>query len=158
MQNLSNCVLCGASSFKVIHQKDQWQYVRCLNCSLVALSPLPSFQTIIATYEDYLPTAPCEIRKWEKMMKPVIRKSADLIESVKEFKNKYLLDVGCGYGFFLNEMKSRGWKVEGIEVSSTGRQHAKGKLQLCVHSRLPFRLTFPESVVHLQDCPRLGGL
>ena len=32
-------------------------------------------------YEDYLPTQLKEINKWEKMMKQIINKSADLIEA-----------------------------------------------------------------------------
>ncbi len=68
------------------------------------------------------------------MMKPVIRKSANLIESRIRTDTRRLLDIGCGYGFFLQEMKSRGWHVEGIEVSRVGRQYTREKWDVRVYS------------------------
>lgn len=36
-------------------------------------------------------------------------------------KKGYLLDVGCGAGFFLNHMKENGWKCSGIEADKRSR-------------------------------------
>ena len=68
-------------------------------------------------------------------MKPVFDKSADLIESRTKSGRGGLLDIGCGYGFFLQEMKCRGWKVEGIEVSEVGRQFVREKWGTHVYSQ-----------------------
>ena len=134
MQKLNYCILCNASDFDVIHQKERWQYRRCLNCGLVSLHPSPTPQELMKNYEDYLPTRPEEIGKWRKMMKPVINKSADLIECRINTGRGRLLDVGCGYGFFLQEMKSRGWRAEGVEISQTGRQYVREKWGIHVYS------------------------
>ena len=40
-------------------------------------------------------------------------------------EDKNLLDIGCGTGYFLNEMKSRGWKVKGVEKSADAREVAE---------------------------------
>lgn len=135
MQKIDHCILCNGSNFRIIHQKDQWQYLRCLNCDLVSLHPRPTPQILMKNYQDYLPVQGEEISKWEMMMKPVFDKSADLIESRTKSGRGGLLDIGCGYGFFLQEMKCRGWKVEGIEVSEVGRQFVREKWDIHVYSQ-----------------------
>jgi 2-polyprenyl-3-methyl-5-hydroxy-6-metoxy-1,4-benzoquinol methylase len=135
MSNSDHCILCNTSSFRILHRKEQWQYHRCLNCGLVLLHPRPTQRALLKNYEDYLPVQLEEIKRWGMMMKPVIRRSADLIESESKFVKGRLLDIGCGYGFFLREMQSRGWLVEGIEISKTGRRYARDKWDVPVHSR-----------------------
>ena len=69
------------------------------------------------------------------MMRVVIAKSANLVESrVKNGKGR-VLDIGCGYGFFLQEMKSRGWEVSGIEISEVGREYTRDKWAIPIHSQ-----------------------
>jgi len=145
MSNSGHCILCHTSSFRIIHRKEQWLYHRCLNCGLVLLHPRPTQRALLENYEDYLPVQPEEINRWGMMMKPVIRRSADLIESGSKSGKGRLLDIGCGYGFFLHEMKSRGWQVEGIEVSRTGRRYARDKWDVPVHSRPLEDLGLPEN-------------
>lgn len=145
MQMPNHCVLCNASDFRIIYQKDEWQYLRCLDCGLVCLHPRPSPQALMENYQNYLPVQPEEISRWKMMMKPVVDKSADLIESRTKTGRGRLLDIGCGYGFFLQEMKSRGWQVEGIEISSSGRQYARDKWDIHVYSQPLEDLAFPDS-------------
>jgi SAM-dependent methyltransferase len=145
MQKFDHCILCNGSNFRIIHRRDQWQYLRCLNCDLVSLHPRPTPKILMKNYEDYLPVQPEEIKAWEIMMKPVIDKSADLIESRTKSHRGRLMDIGCGYGFFLQEMKCRGWKVEGIEISQIGRQFVWEKWDIYVHSQALENLAFPEN-------------
>ena len=100
MQKTNPCILCDTIGFSTIHQKDQWQYLRCLNCKLVSLYPRPTPQMLMEYYRDYLSDTPEDIRKWEAMIKPIIAKSANLITSRSRTSGKKLLDIGCGYGFF----------------------------------------------------------
>jgi SAM-dependent methyltransferase len=134
MQKPNPCTLCHVSDFRIIYQRDIWKYRLCLNCRLVSLHPKPSPEELMKNYQRYLPDQPEEITKWERMMKAVMVKSANLIESRFRTGKGRLLDVGCGYGFFLKEMKSRGWQVEGVEVSQVGRRYAREKWGLHVYS------------------------
>lgn len=127
------CILCGGPLSRTVHARGPWRYLQCRSCGLVALWPRPSALEAIGLYEDYLPVEPRKAREWEAMMMPVIRASRDLIESRASTGGRRLLDVGCGHGFFLKEMASRGWHVEGIEVSPAGRSYAEGRLGLRVH-------------------------
>lgn len=135
MPRLEPCILCHGSRFRIVYRKGRWRYFRCLKCGLVSLHPRPTVPETIDGYHNYLSSDPKEISKWEVMMGPVVEKSARLVESeVKERAGK-LLDIGCGYGFFLGEMKSRGWHVQGIEISRAGRQHVRETWGIQVHSQ-----------------------
>ena len=134
MKKFTHCILCHSSDFRIIHQKDQWQYLRCQECGLVSLHPKPSPRTLIKDYQDYLPVQAAEVAMWKMMMKPIVNRSADLIESKKRTGRGKLLDIGCGYGFFLGEMQSRGWQVEGIEISRPGRRYLRNRWDIDVHS------------------------
>lgn len=144
MQRYAPCTLCNTSNFRVIHQKDRWQYLRCVCCGLVSLYPRPTTQELINSYDTYLPVQPVNIAEWKKMMQPVVDASADLIESRNRTGRGSLLDIGCGYGFFLGEMKSRGWEVKGIEISETGRQYARHTWDIKVYSEPLENLSLPD--------------
>jgi spore coat polysaccharide biosynthesis predicted glycosyltransferase SpsG/SAM-dependent methyltransferase len=53
------------------------------------------------------------------------------IEDIKDDKGR-LLDVGCALGFFLDLARSRGWGVEGIEISEYAARWAREHLALDV--------------------------
>ena len=44
-----------------------------------------------------------------------------------EQKNRKVLDIGCGYGYFLELAKERGWKVSGIEIVESAIQAVRKK-------------------------------
>ena len=136
------CILCSCTDFQQIHQKDQWRYLRCRNCSLVSLFPRPTEASLFDNYQDYLPNQVLQIAGWRKMMQPLIDHSADLIEKTVFTKNKKLLDIGCGFGFFLKTMQGRNWDVSGIEIAGTGRRFAQEKLGLKIYSQPLAKLDF----------------
>ena len=138
------CMLCGGSSYFFIYRKDHWTYCRCRECGLVSLSPRPSEEALLQSYDAYLPVVPREIACWSRMIRPVVNYAADLIQRRNKAKCPRLLDIGCGYGFFLKKMAQQGWQVEGIEVSRPGREYARQKLGLQIHAA-------PLEHVSLQD-------
>jgi SAM-dependent methyltransferase len=78
---------------------------------------------LATAYRDYLPESPDKIQAWFRSLEEVIQKSADLIE--ERVKPGRILDVGCGFGFFLQNMAERGWRGDGIEISPTGRNYCR---------------------------------
>ncbi len=61
----------------------------------------------------------------EDMTKKVVSKYVDPLNLAKDTK---ILDLGCGYGHFLDEMKSRGYTdVTGITLSHTDLQACKDR-------------------------------
>jgi 2-polyprenyl-3-methyl-5-hydroxy-6-metoxy-1,4-benzoquinol methylase len=76
-------------------------------------------------------------------MVQVFSKTAKLIEEAVAVPGR-LLDVGCGYGFFLKEMAQRGWQAEGIEISTTGLRYARDSLGLEVSDQPLPRADWPD--------------
>lgn len=107
--------------------------VRCLRCGFVYQNPRPAQQKLLKAYQTYLPEGEEEIEAWGRMMRPVFRRGADLIE--RHIPQGKLLDVGTGYGFFPALMQSRGWEVVGLEVSSKGAQYGRKRWDLSILSQ-----------------------
>jgi len=144
MKKDNPCLLCKSSRFRLIHQRGKWTYVMCRDCGLVSLDPHPTEAELINSYDSYLPEDPVEIRKWASMMRPIVLKSAQMIEAEHGLNKGRLLDIGSGYGFFLEEMKSRGWDVEGIELSDTGRKYTRDRINVPIHSHPIESLSLPQ--------------
>jgi SAM-dependent methyltransferase len=128
---VTSCLLCRGSEFKPFIREGEWQYLRCLTCGLIFLDPQPSKKFLHNHYQDYLPVDDRGIESWHKLMAKVFAKSAGLIQKEIPVPGR-LLDIGCGYGFFLEEMAQRGWQVEGLEISATGLSYGREKLGLDV--------------------------
>jgi SAM-dependent methyltransferase len=131
---VTSCLVCRGSEFRPFIREGEWQYLRCLDCGLIFLYPQPSKGFLHSHYQDYLPADPQGIETWRKLMAQVFTKSARLIQQVIPSPGR-LLDIGCGYGFFLEKMAQRGWQVEGIEISATGLSYAQNNLGLNVSDR-----------------------
>jgi len=128
------CILCGRSPHYLVHQRGAWRYFQCNDCGVVSLHPRPPVDELLTSYDTYLPDQADEIARWEKMTGPVVETAATLVSDHKHSDGARLLDIGCGYGFFLKKMAQRGWAVEGIEVSRAGREYATKTLGLSIHS------------------------
>jgi SAM-dependent methyltransferase len=129
----------------VVQRKAAWDYLRCAACGLVHIEPLPDPIRALSAYDDYLPPGTAAAARWERMMRPVIDRSAGLIEDWSGRRRGRLLDIGCGYGFFMRVMALRGWRVEGIEVSPVGRRHARETLGLPVSGLPVEQQSWPEA-------------
>jgi SAM-dependent methyltransferase len=136
------CPLCSEKAAKRRHQEGGYDMVRCLRCGFVYQNPRPSQQELIEAYQTYLPERKEEIEAWRRMVAPVFRRGADLIE--RSMPCGKLLDVGTGYGFFLALMQSRGWEVMGLEVSPTGAQYGRKRWGLSILSQPWEKASFHE--------------
>ena len=119
------CPLCAAREARTKYKEGNYAMVRCLSCGFVYQNPRPNDAERLSSYQTYLPRDAAEIEAWGRMMQPVFRKGADLIE--RHMSQGKLLDVGTGYGFFLALMQARGWKVKGLEVSQAGAHYGQSR-------------------------------
>ncbi|MEM2989715.1 MAG: class I SAM-dependent methyltransferase [Halobacteria archaeon] len=119
------CDFCGAdNSIPILKRVDRFSgavfhYVRCHQCGLIYLNPRPDETEILtyypANYEAYQSLYKAKgVEHWMKQRAWKI---------LAQFVSKYqthgkLLDIGCATGEFLNEMRSRGFEVQGIELNS----------------------------------------
>jgi SAM-dependent methyltransferase len=77
------------------------------------------------------------------MMEPVFQRAACLLQQHKG-KGR-LLDVGAGFGFFLREMKCKGWEVIGVEISQKGMAYGRNVLGVAIQPGPLETVGFPEN-------------
>ena len=120
-----HCPLCETDRTKLLFRRkdfthrvseDEFCVVRCRNCSLVYINPRPTEEEIHLYYpEEFYDThltAECLMREKERQL-------ALKYEFVKDLPPGRLLDIGCMKGEFMYFMQQRGWKVCGMDFSTT---------------------------------------
>ena len=136
-----NCPICEGSRGEPLHPEGFFQMVRCLSCQFVFLNPRPTGDSLFRFYQQYLPEEESSIESWEKMMRPVFYRAANLLGRYK--RDGRLLDVGTGFGFFLAEVKNKGWETVGVEISQKAMDYARGVLGLNIHPGPLEKIGFP---------------
>lgn len=125
------CSYCGTAEGKTLRKREPYRMIRCTHCNFVYLNPRPLEEELKKYYQhSYLPQGPSEIQRWSKMMNRVFDNAADHIE--RYGTKGAILDVGCGFGFFLHHMKQKGWEVAGLELSLSGIHYAREELKISV--------------------------
>ena len=154
------CPVCGAdkaeplfridySSKKVIQhfgaKEPEIYLVRCTSCHHRYADPI-IYPSLIASYyssddsELYRNTEPVSFqRTFQPAYQAFLRYMRRSIGGPG-----VLLDVGCGYGFFMKVMSDAGWKTHGIEPSPQAYRHARDILNLQVTRNLLSSETYPD--------------
>jgi 2-polyprenyl-3-methyl-5-hydroxy-6-metoxy-1,4-benzoquinol methylase len=129
--NFINCNICRVNNAKFIGLREGFSVVRCRNCGLYYLNPMPEYDVdeIQAVYNnDYY------IEHWRRgdgrfgpHMQAILKLSARLVlDKIESYlKPNKLLEVGCGYGEILIEARERNWNVKGVEISSSAVNYLK---------------------------------
>ena len=109
-----NCPGCASAKNRPAFEKFGFRYVECNQCGSLFTSPRPSQQVLDAYYsnsasanywaEVFFP-AVMESRR-EKIFLPRVRQIQSLLEE-KSIDPKVVMDVGAGYGIFLEEYKKQ---------------------------------------------------
>jgi 2-polyprenyl-3-methyl-5-hydroxy-6-metoxy-1,4-benzoquinol methylase len=126
----ADCPICEGARGEPLYLEGSFQMVRCSSCQFIFLNPRPTAESLHHFYQQYLPEEEASIESWERMMRPVFHRAANLLEQYKG--NGTLLDVGAGFGFFLVEMKRRGWETIGVEISKKAMDYAGDVLGLSI--------------------------
>lgn len=130
MKEIFQCGSCGSENSRVeidnirdweFGAGDIYQYRRCLNCGIVQLHPFPTLQDLIVAYPDNYSAFTEQSGQKGFIYKILYSISFKLLaknlQKIIPPKAK-LLDVGCGNGEFLAQMKHLGAEqIEGIDFS-----------------------------------------
>ena len=129
------CILCGMRNRQLLIKKDSWQVFRCSECGLGFLDPRPSQDEIEALYrsEYFSDHYDAGLDRDSPQFRKRIRAEKHRIRFIKRAKRSgHLLDIGCGYGYFLAACQKEGYQVNGSDVSEWAAQYAINILGLIV--------------------------
>lgn len=135
----TGCPLCGSSKISIIHSFSPFHVFACLDCGLRYLNPRLREEAMLRTYRDETYFTGEEGTGYESYL--------DQEESLRLTFRRFiralgasgiasgrLLEVGCGYGFFLDEARHRFPERAGIELSEKAAEHARRLSDADVHS------------------------
>ncbi len=135
MRQLSFCPLCEDEKLKREHDcidfstsKESFSIVSCETCGFLLTNPVPKKNEINKYYlsENYISHSNSNKGLfnflYQTIRKYTTYKKTKIIN--KLVKKGSVLDIGCGTGEFLNSCRKFGYKITGIEPSSTAREKA----------------------------------
>ena len=175
---MTACLLCGSERASPLFQASDRLYrttaqpfsvIRCGQCGLMRLDPLPSPEELHRYYPAnywFDPGESAAGRLEEAYRRVVLRDHVHFVEGALRATRARgpLLDVGCGGGLFLGMMRRRGFRVLGLDISRQAaaiawrRQQAPAICGLLEQAPLPpssvAALTMFHVLEHLYD-PRV---
>ncbi|RJQ28876.1 class I SAM-dependent methyltransferase [Candidatus Parcubacteria bacterium] len=126
------CVFCNHKQFgfvsKTVRDSEKHKVIKCKNCGHVQLFPIPTINDDKHFYDNNLQqkniSISINLKEIEKKSKADTNRRTELIKKLTP-KNGSVLEIGSGYGFFLEKMRRGGYKAVGIEVSKERRRFAR---------------------------------
>jgi SAM-dependent methyltransferase len=129
------CAVCGRVSSELVYEIDDFPVVRCRCCGLVFVGRSQSPESLVALYDrsywedsqevGYDGYGAAEKRKRHHF--------STLLDQLELFASPgAMLEIGSAYGYFLDEARSRGWQVRGIEPSAHAAGYARERFGLDV--------------------------
>lgn len=131
------CVACGGERLEEEFKKHGFTYSSCQDCGTLFQSPRPSIEAFEAFYRDSVSSrywaeeffpAVAEARR-EKIFRPRVERLANLCRN-KNITIERIIDVGAGYGIFLDEWRKTNPSNQMLAVepseSLAGECRAKG--------------------------------
>lgn len=115
------CLCCESDQLRPMERYQSAYLVQCLECKFVFSEKIPTQEELEEYYHsDYDVTryfSPITEKRYNDLL--------DIFES--ERKTNRILDIGAGYGFFLEAAKKRGWEVFGTEIADDAIAHCAQK-------------------------------
>jgi len=147
------CVACGSDNTVYQFKKFGFTYSRCSQCGTLFQTPRPSLDSFDQFYcnsksskywaDVFFPTV-AEVRR-EKIFQPRVEQLSAICKKNK-IEVKRLVDVGAGYGIFLDEWKKRFSAVEAVAI-----EPSKSLAQECRTKGFHVEETIVEHVTGLDD-------
>ncbi len=120
------CPLCGSNKGDALFEWRRRTMVRCSGCSLVYRNPRPTVFDVRRAYA----ADGTDLGLEERVARRRSHEFRRFFDSFPADRPGRLLDVGCGYGFFLKMAEERGWKAVGLDLNPKAVDYAKERLRV----------------------------
>jgi len=131
---MGKCNLCNHKKFVTVSKKvrdsKKSKIIQCTKCNNIQLEPIPTIEEDKKFYNKNLQMKNIKIKfQINKLKKKSQEDTKRRIKFISKFlkKDSKILEIGSGYGFFLEGMQKHGYEIEGIEVSKERLEYAKKK-------------------------------
>lgn len=142
------CDLCGQDKVRCLgnftFQNTPLTLVECSDCGLIYVNPRLTFEQRNIYFQQYMEGTEKNAALWDQYREANFKVDLKLLKRIFGKEPGKLLDVGCGYGFFLREAEKCGWSGCGVEVSEPPARYAREKLGLDVHNCSLEEAGFPD--------------
>ena len=126
------CIICNGNLKFIIsnHVRDSKNHkvIRCSKCKHVQLNPVPSMEEDKIFYDNNLQEKNIHyngsIKENRKKGLSDLSRRVEFVSKITP-KNGKILEIGSGYGFFLEQMIKKNYDIVGIEVSKERRVISK---------------------------------
>jgi ubiquinone/menaquinone biosynthesis C-methylase UbiE len=143
MIRYNNCPVCsGISPVHFLTCTDhlvsgkEYELSQCPSCGFIFTASPPDEKEISLYYEseDYISHTDSDKTFFDRTYRQVrkIMLASKRRQVLQNFNNPSgkILDIGCGTGHFLNEMKKSGWKTTGVELNNKAREYAIDRFRI----------------------------
>ncbi len=137
MISYQQCPVCGSNNIQFslsandyTVSKTNFEIWFCNECTLQFTQHIPSQNEIGKYYQSENYVSHSDTKKglinslYHKVRKTTLAGKCKLVKEYTALQSGTILDVGCGTGAFLHEMKLQGWQVQGIEPDEIARKNA----------------------------------
>jgi len=147
MISIINCPICNGTEFRAhlscidyTASQEKFTLKKCPSCNFVLTDPRPEDDALPNYYQSdkYISHTGGNKSLVDNIYllarKITLGWKRNLTRKYSE-GNK-ILDIGCGTGEFLHEMKSQGWAISGVEPSSNAREASQKKTEATIFKSL----------------------
>ena len=123
------CPLCGAGPLdRLFPVGDRFSLVQCRACRIAVTFPVITPEEMRGYYPPaYYGTGNRRFNPLFEWLVTIFRHRR--VRKIERFVAKgRVLDIGCGRGITLSQLKGDGWEVSGAEISETAATHARNLL------------------------------
>jgi 2-polyprenyl-3-methyl-5-hydroxy-6-metoxy-1,4-benzoquinol methylase len=143
-----SCNLCGSNDYFPVVDISGFTIVKCRQCNLLFVNPRPEVEKASDYYTDIYYSY---LNKSSDIGRTFYGEgSKKLFQEILCICKKFipegrLLDVGCGYGFFLRLMKESGYSVCGVDPSESACRFSNQEMDLKVTQGTLDNVSFPDN-------------
>jgi len=133
MKEYRACPACNSTNSIPAYMVESFQIVKCKVCSLVYLLNPPEDNVLYEKYYTREDPDPNEYRNnsQDVSLSEIWAINKQRIKVLKSLQPEgKLLEIGCGYGFFLKSAAEAGYIVQGIDIANRAVEFANSKLKV----------------------------